>query len=62
MSPLRTKGTPILLRARAPRHTRKWFTTDAEPNLGPPALPETRSHLGRGRHRVARLQQSVLWR
>ena len=45
--PLRKEGTPILLRARAHRQPRKWFSHKTP---------------GTARHRVPRLQPSVLWR
>ena len=41
--PLRKKGTPILLRARAHRHHRKWIAEDFQYHSWPPALPGTRS-------------------
>ena len=57
--PLRKKGTPILLRPRAHRHSP---AEDSRCRSWAPALPGTRSCPGPGRHRVPRLQQSVLRR
>ena len=53
------KNTPILLRAQAPQVDR---AEDFQYHSWSPTLPGTRSHPGLGRHLVARLQQSVLWR
>ena len=59
MLPLRKEGTPIFLRAHSPQVV---LAEDSRYRCWPPALPGTRSCPGLGRHRVPRLQQSVLWR